>query len=210
MSMVIDMRRRGIILLIVAAILTGCSSGGQTASPPPTQTPAITALSSAMPTATVEPAAMPTSAPTATPTAESKPINEAQWRELFRADYTGDGVEEVYEALESAVAAQDDFNDDYLRANALTIGGLRVTQAGAQGEAILLVVDSDGIHAGGESLAVFGPGDRPAAFRLAFDPGSSYLISLLPLRADGRQHSAMLPINWYGHLNAFGLAPRPE
>lgn len=202
--MMIDIRR-GVILLIVAAILTGCGSGGQTASPPPTQTPAIAAPSSPTPTAIVQPTAIPTSAPTAT----SEPANEAQWRELSRADYTSDGVEEVYEALESAVAAQDDFNDDYLRSNALTIGGLRVTQAGAQGTAVLLIVDSDGIRAGDQSLMVFAPDDRPAAFRLAFDPGSSYLISLLPLRADGRQHSAMLPINWYGHLNGFGLAPRP-
>jgi hypothetical protein len=134
----------------------------------------------------------------------------SMWRELLRADYTSDGLDETYYAMKTDVQAQASFNDDYLSANATTVGGLLVTQPGAHGPFTWLTVDRFGVHIGTKSLRTFAPGDEPAAFLLAFDPGSSYLISMLPLRADGGQHSEPLHINWYQHQGGFGLAPRPS
>lgn len=131
------------------------------------------------------------------------------YRELFQADYSGDGIAETYYGLKTDVRARDTFSDEHLRANAVSVGGLLITQPGAHGPFTWLTVDRFGVHVGTESLHSFPPGDEPAAFQLAFDPGSSYLISMLPLSADGGRHSEPLHINWYPHQGGFGLAPRP-
>jgi hypothetical protein len=131
------------------------------------------------------------------------------WSVWSSGDFNGDGLAETLYYRPSNITPRTAFDDAYLSNNAIAVEAVIVAQDGAHGPWAMLEADSRRIQADTTMLKQF-EGDfaaSPAAFLMALEPGSSTLINLLPLNADGTRHSTFIGVNWNAAEQGYRLAP---
>lgn len=180
------------------------------AAPSATAIPATAVPATAIPATAVPATAVPATATAVPATAVPPAFPGAEWVELARGDHSGDGLEEmIYYIPVETIHVADGFGDDYLNSNAVIASDFRIVQEGAHGPFPWLIIDSSGVESTDGRLRDFPQGSRPAAFRIALDPGSMYFINVIPLNADGTRNSDFFAINWHPHTSSFGMAILP-
>ncbi|GAB4109079.1 MAG: hypothetical protein OHK0022_61470 [Roseiflexaceae bacterium] len=129
------------------------------------------------------------------------------WTALWN-EQRGTFKEEVF-FLASSLRPQTDFVDEFLRQNRRVAAEVLVMHSADKQSRVALAVDGRSIRAADRELLAWPATDRPAAFLLALDPGSSVYINILPLRADGSAYGRVIGVNWNQGEAAFRLAPQP-
>lgn len=191
--------RRLLAVALLSTTLAGCGAF-QTASPArPAPTSAVApipaATAAALPTSVPTASALPTSVPAAVPAPTLAPTaaqgesklpapSDPAWIELGRGDFSGDGAEERALYLPSQVMPRQGFADPYLGGKAMMASVLLIAQAD---DTIALQLDRTSVRTGGAELRPFAAEAAPSAFEIALDLGNPYLLTVMPLGANGLQ-----------------------
>jgi hypothetical protein len=132
-----------------------------------------------------------------------------EWRVWSTGDFSGDGLVETLYYRPSNLQPQTTFEDAALAANAITVEAAMIAQDGAHGPWTMLEIDGLGIRADMQPLKIYagdGGGNPARAYLMAVGPSTGTLIHLLPLNADGTQHSQFVGINWNEAEHGYRLA----
>lgn len=169
--------RQMLFALLLAALLVGCGA-------PVTQSPAPTGAPS-----------LPTSVPTPQTDDKLPALDSGQWRELGQGHFTANGFLTKILYLPAELSGDAAFAANYAPEQVAVATAMVVVQEFEASQMILLRAGRAGIA--GDVLLWRAPQSPPlAAYMVAFDPGSSFLLNLLPLGADGAVVGAAVPLNW--------------
>lgn len=189
---------------LLAATLAGCGT-------PVAQQPAPTAAPTIAPTAapTVAPSVAPTVAPTAAPAQVKLPaLDSGQWAELGRGPFVENGVLTRVLYLPSTVPGNTDFAANYAPEQVAVAEAVVMVQESAGSPLIVLHADRAGVS-GDVLLWRSSESSPPAAYMVALDPGSSFLLNLLPIDARGMPIDRAIPLNWSDAAGALRVVPVP-
>lgn len=200
---------RPLLVALLALFVVGCARQGAGDPAPPALPTAAPSAAPASPAGAAAPSAAPTSpAPTARAADKLPALDSGAWLTLGEGDFTTNGVPGRILYLPATQPVDAGFARNFAPAQIVVAEALVVIQISEGSPLIQLQAGRAGIVS---DIALWSSSaeESAAAYLVAFDPGSSFLLSLLPIDDGGAPRRDPIPINWSPVSQAFRIPPLP-